>query len=117
MNKNSKYAKNIRNQLAAQNISYGTLSKRSGIPKSALQRYATGETENIPINRIEAIAQALNVPPAVLFSWSDEDTANSVATLQEVVEIYTHLSPQFQTIALEQLRTLSKAETQKEEAF
>ena len=37
-------------------LSYSELSKLTGIPKSALQRYATGETEKIPIDRIEAIS-------------------------------------------------------------
>ena len=29
--------------------------KKTNIPKSALQRYATGETEKIPITRIEVM--------------------------------------------------------------
>lgn len=108
MNKNSKYARNIRKLLAEQNISYGTLSKHSGIPKSALQRYATGETESIPINRIEAIAKALNVSPAALFSWNQDEPSVKRQDLQELIELYLGLPPQFQAIALEQLRSLSK---------
>lgn len=43
------------------NLSYSELASLTKIPKSALQRYATGETEKIPIDRIEAIAKATNV--------------------------------------------------------
>lgn len=53
-------------------ISYGELSKITGIPKSALQRYATGETEKIPITRIHLIAKALNCSPAYIMGWEDE---------------------------------------------
>ena len=40
------------------NLSYSELASLTKIPKSALQRYATGETEKIPIDRIEAIAKS-----------------------------------------------------------
>lgn len=46
--------------LSEKELSYGVLSEMTKIPKSALQRYATGETVKIPIERLEAIANALN---------------------------------------------------------
>ena len=51
-------------------LSYGELSKITNIPKSALQRYATGATEKIPLDRIDAIAKATNVTSAFLLGWS-----------------------------------------------
>lgn len=53
-------------------LSYGELAEMTNIPKSALQRYATGETEKIPLPRIEIIANALGVSSAYLIGW---DTA------------------------------------------
>jgi repressor LexA len=50
-------------------LSYGELSMHTGIPKSALQRYATGETEKIPLDRIELLAKALQVNPTYLMGW------------------------------------------------
>ena len=50
-------------------ISYGELSKMTRIPKSALQRYATGETTKIPIDRISSIASALGVDERELLGW------------------------------------------------
>ena len=55
-------------------ISYGDLSKATNIPKSALQRYATGETTKIPIPRIEAIARALGASAAYIMGWDDKAT-------------------------------------------
>ena len=61
-------------------ISYGELSKMTGLPKSALQRYAIGETETIPIDRLEKIADALNVEAAYLIGWLDEtDEKNAIS--------------------------------------
>ena len=54
------------------NLSYSELASLTKIPKSALQRYATGETEKIPIDRIEAIAKATNVTSEFLMCWTDD---------------------------------------------
>ena len=67
-------AERIYNLMQSQNISYGELSKQTGIPKSALQRYATGETVKIPLDRIEIIAKALDASPAYIMGWSDNRT-------------------------------------------
>ncbi|MBR1810756.1 MAG: helix-turn-helix transcriptional regulator [Clostridia bacterium] len=58
--------------IGEKNMSYGELSKLTGIPKSALQRYAMGETEKIPVDRIKSIAKALNVTAIYLLGWEDE---------------------------------------------
>lgn len=50
-------------------LTYAELSEKCGISKSALQRYANGETPNIPLNRVEAIAKALNIDALALFGW------------------------------------------------
>ena len=55
-------------------LSYSELSKLTGIPKSALQRYATGETEKIPIDRIEAISKAVNVSAQYIMGWDKQST-------------------------------------------
>lgn len=58
--------------IAEKDISYGELSKQTGIPKSALQRYATGQTEKIPIDRLQSIAKAIGTTPEYLMGWEEE---------------------------------------------
>lgn len=58
-------------------ISYGELAERTGIPKSALQRYATGQTEKIPIDRLECIASAIGTTAAYLMGWDDDPSSTS----------------------------------------
>ena len=60
-----------------QNLSYGELAHITGIPKSALQRYATGETQKVPLDRVEIIAAALKTTPAYLMCWTDDPDANA----------------------------------------
>ena len=52
-------------------LSYSELSELTKIPKAALQRYATGTTPKIPLDRIELIAKATNVSPQYLMGWND----------------------------------------------
>ena len=59
-------------------LSYGELAEITNIPKSALQRYATGSTEKIPLPRIEAIAKALGVSSAYLIGWAKRDDTPSL---------------------------------------
>ena len=65
----------IRAILEEKNISYGELSAQTGIPKSTLQRYATGRTEKIPTDKLVKIAIALGVSP---LSLADFDTASEI---------------------------------------
>ncbi len=67
------------------NISYGDLAAETDIPKSALQRYATGETEKIPLNRLEKIADALHVETAWLLGWDDKPRVASFQSLNRKV--------------------------------
>ena len=72
----SKRSQRILKSIENSHLSYGELSNITGIPKSALQRYATGETEKVPIDRIEAIAKATHVSAAYLMGWENTCTYN-----------------------------------------
>lgn len=58
--------KNRREEL---DMSYQTLSDKVGISKSTLQRYETGFIKNMPVDKLEDIANALQVSPAYLMGW------------------------------------------------
>lgn len=77
----SVFSERLRSAMVEKRVSYGELSKVTGIPKSALQRYATGETEKVPMDRVQKIARALGLESRVMVGWespkrvivSDED--------------------------------------------
>lgn len=52
-------------------MSYQTLSEKVGISKSTLQRYETGYIKNMPVDKLEDIAKALNVSPSYLMGWDE----------------------------------------------
>lgn len=63
--------KRMKNRREELNMSYQTLSEKVGISKSTLQRYETGYIKNMPVDKLEEIANALNVSPAYLMGWED----------------------------------------------
>lgn len=61
------------------NMSYQTLSEKVGISKSTLQRYETGYIKNMPVDKLEEIADALNVSPAYLMGWENHTPSTLAA--------------------------------------
>lgn len=62
--------------IKSSNLSYAELEKRTKISKSALQRYASGQTKKIPLDVITSIAPILGVTPQYLMGWDDIQTAD-----------------------------------------
>lgn len=70
-------AKRLLSEYINSGYSYPDLEKLTGISKSTLQRYFTGETEKIPLSSLERIAKAFNVDPAYLMGWKQRKTEDS----------------------------------------
>lgn len=62
----------LKNVIVESDLSYVELEKKTGISKSALQRYANGSTKKIPIDVIQAIASAVNVSAAWIMGWDND---------------------------------------------
>lgn len=82
----STIASRIMDVMKNKNITYIELSKATGISKSALQRYATGETAKIPLDRLESIANALKITPAYLMGWEEEGTTDLVQAAVDIAK-------------------------------
>ncbi|MBR3819647.1 MAG: helix-turn-helix domain-containing protein [Clostridia bacterium] len=63
--------KRLKHIIENSGLSYVELEKKTGISKSALQRYATGSTKKIPVDVIQAISKAVNVSSAWVMGWDD----------------------------------------------
>ena len=71
----SDISQRLYNSIRAKGYSYGELAKLTGIPKSAIQRYATGQTPKIPLDRLQALADVLNVSSQYLMGWEEQKEA------------------------------------------
>lgn len=62
----------IKELIADSGKTYQELEKSTGIKKSSLQRYASGETAKIPLTAIERLAEEFGVPAAYIM-WGTEE--------------------------------------------
>lgn len=86
-------AERISNAIKSKGLSYAELEKLTGVSKSALQRYASGETKKIPVDAIESIAAATGVTARYLMGWDDE--SNISAVFSENI----HMVPVFESVS------------------
>ena len=77
----------IRDRMEELDYSYNTLAAMTGLSKSALQRYTTGDGSKIPINKIKIIAKALHLDPAQLVGWQTPEITDDVVRLPVIAEV------------------------------
>ena len=94
--------KRLKESIENSDMSYIELEKASGVPKSTIQRYATGSTKKIPIDAIQAIAKAINVSAAYIMGWTDnineKAPAEAEAKENRIIDMYSRLNPQNQAV-------------------
>ena len=73
----------------ALNYSYQDLADITHMSKSTLQRYETGNIGNLPLDKLEKLAGALECSPSYLMGWTDEE-GNSLDALKNSI----HIEPQ-----------------------
>lgn len=71
MEKSNEIIERIKKRREQLGLSYQDLADRTGLSKSTLQRYETGAIKNLPLNRLEDLASALQVSPAYLMGWEE----------------------------------------------
>ena len=66
--------------------SYQTLANLTGMCKSTLQRYETGAIGNLPLDKLDTLAKALNCSAAYLMGWENREDAKWMPLVDEDVE-------------------------------
>lgn len=88
-------AQRISAAITQSGLSYVELEKKTGVSKSSLQRYATGGTEKIPIDAVEAIAAATGTDARYLLGW-DVPTEQTDAPRAQLLAAFDQLSAEGQ---------------------
>lgn len=89
-------ARRIRAAIEQKGYSYGELAKLTGIPKSAIQRYATGETGKIPLDRLKILATALDCDAAYLMGWQEMQVCES--SRDRFLKAFDQMDPDLQEL-------------------
>lgn len=67
------------------------LAEKVGISKQTLYKYENDIVTNIPSDKVEALADALNTTPAYLMGWQPEENLKE-AQLRRLLAFYEKLS-------------------------
>lgn len=62
----------IKKAIEKSGYSFVELEKRTGVSKSALQRYSQGVTTKVPVDVVNAIGDATGISPFYLIGWGDD---------------------------------------------
>ena len=65
--------KRIKDRRLELGYSFQDLAEKTNMSKSTLQRYETGAIKNVPLDRLEVLAKALDVTPAYLMGWEENE--------------------------------------------
>lgn len=65
---------NIKSKRIERKMTLEDLAKSVGVSRQTIQRYESGVIGNIPSDKIELIARALDTSPAYLMGWEQIDT-------------------------------------------
>lgn len=75
-------------------MSADQLAEKLGKNRSTIYRYESGDIENMPIDVLQPIADALNTTPAHLMGW-DVEEINEVSSIQEDASSYSDSSEEY----------------------
>lgn len=89
-------AKRLSIAIEKSGLSYPELEKLTGIPKSSLQRYATGATKKIPIDYMEKMADALNIDAKYLTFGENEEKPAPTEDENELLKVVKELDTEYQ---------------------
>ena len=67
---------NIKSKRLELNMTLEELANKVGISRQTIQRYESGVISNIPSDKIEKLAEALECSPAFLMGWDQKDQLN-----------------------------------------
>lgn len=101
----------LRDLMASKQMSYQDLANVTHIHKATLQRYFTGTTKKVPIERIWPIAFALDTTPSYLMGDTDDPSPNykSTATCAVSVNQTTANTPSFKIVQETFIKAQEKA--------
>lgn len=101
-------SKRLQLAMSERNLSYGDISAVTGIPKSAVHRYISGETPKIPLDRLEKLSSALGVSASWVMGWVREPDMDiphfpSPSTTEEFITfpVIGEIAAGYDSIALE----------------
>lgn len=78
--------KRIRDRRMELNMSVDELATQLSKNRATIYRYEKGEIENLPVDILESLSQALETTPQYLMGWSEEHVSQKEITIGDVLK-------------------------------
>ena len=90
--------KRIKKRREELGLSYQDLAARTGLSKSTLQRYETGDIANIPLSKISVLAKGLQTTQQFIMGW-EEETQSERPNIAYVIKDGIYNVPVYETVS------------------
>lgn len=108
MENNKTVSQRLAELIEKEGVSYRELEVLTGISFCTIRRYATGETDKVPLEAIKTLSKALNVSPEYLI-WGDKSKEDEwTDTMTEKTRDLIHLIKGMDEEGLEKLIQIAK---------
>ena len=102
----------IRSEMQRNSLTLIEIEQRTGIKKSSMQRYVSGQTGKIPMDAIKKLADLFGVSGEYLMGWDEKENYPREPQLTEVeklmLELFRRIPEDKQSEALDLLRVALK---------
>lgn len=85
------------------NLTMEELGNRVGVSKATIQRYESGEIQNVKRDKIAKLAKALEVSPAYLMDWEDNIVEEDKEIVSQALSLGDKLSDGVEDMTNEEL--------------
>ena len=98
----------IKSEMQRNSLTLLEIEQRTGIKKSSMQRYVSGETGKIPMSAIEKLANLFGVSGAYLMGWDEKKDSPSEPQLTEgektLLDLFNRVPEDKQQLVLQMIR-------------
>ena len=98
----------IKYEMQRNSLTLLEIEQRTGIKKSSMQRYVSGETGKIPLSAIEKLANLFGVSGAYLMGWDEKEDSPSESQLTEgekmLLDLFNRVPKDQQQLVLQMIR-------------
>ena len=98
----------IRSEMQRNGLTLIEIEQRTGIKKSSMQRYVSGQTGKIPMSAIEKLADLFGVPATYLMGWDEKKDSPSEPQLTEgekvLLDLFNRVPEDQQQLVLQMIR-------------
>ena len=98
----------IKSEMLRNSMTLIEIEQRTGIKKSSMQRYVSGQTGKIPMSAIEKLASVFGVSAAYLMGWDEKKDSPTELQLSEgektLLDLFNRVPEDKQQLVLQMIR-------------